>query len=209
MDEQLFSPGARVVSLDGRDVGTFESMAGQGSEARMVVRLPDGDRTMMVPYALIDTGHSTSDLVVIQGAVGDMLEPGLSVDEHQGTSFGLVAEEAVAHVHEVDRGKVVIEKRVEMVPHEARVDVGTDRVDVERVAVGEEYDAPPQVRQEGDTLVVPVVEEVLVVTKRYRVIEEVRVTKYRDVETETFHEELQREVVTVREEDAEGNVVDR
>jgi uncharacterized protein (TIGR02271 family) len=146
---------------------------------------------------------------VIQGAVGDVLEPRMGIDEHQTESFGLVAEEAIAHVHEVDRGRLLIDKTVEMVPHQANVDVGTDRVHVERVPVNEEVDAPPQVRQEGDTLVVPVIEEVLVVTKRYRIIEEVRVTKYRDVRTETFDEELKREVVTVTEEDAEGNVIDR
>lgn len=112
-------------------------------------------------------------------------------------------------MHEVDRGRLLIDKHVEMVPHEAAIDVGTDRVEVDRIPVNEEVDTPPQIREEGDTLIVPVVEEVLVVTKRYRILEEVRVTKYRDVRTETFHEELKREVVTVTEEDPEGNPVDR
>lgn len=209
MDERLFNPGARVVGLDGHEVGVFETLSGEGSEAQVIVRLPDGTRTMMVPYSLIDLDRSTDDFVVIQGAVGDVLEPGLGIDEHEARSFGLTAEEAIAHVHEVDRGRIRIDKTVELVPHEAAIDVGTDRVEVERIPVNQETDTPPQVRQEGDTLVVPVVEEVLVVTKRYRVIEEVRVTKYRDVETETFHEELKREVVTVTEEDAEGNIIDR
>lgn len=209
MDERLFNPGARVVSLDGREVGTYETLSGEGDDAQLVVRLQGSDRTMMVPYELIDMDQSTGDVLVIQGAVGDLLQPGIGIDEHETRSFGLAAEEAIAHVHEVSRGRVVVDKRVELVPHEANVDVGTDRVDVERVAVGEEVDTPPQTRQEGDTLVVPVVEEVLVVTKRYRIIEEVRVTKYRDVQTETFNEELRREVVTVTEVDEEGNVVDR
>lgn len=209
MDERLFNPGARVVSLDGHDVGVFETLSGEGSDAQLIVRLPDGDRTMMVPYSLIDVERSTDDLVVIQGAVGDVLEPGLGTGEHESRSFGLAAEEAIAHIHEVDRGRIRIDKTVELVPHEAAVDVGTDRVEVERIPVNQETDAPPQVHQEGDTLVVPVVEEILVVTKRYRVIEEVRVTRYRDIDTETFHEELRREVVTVTEEDAEGNIIDR
>jgi stress response protein YsnF len=209
MDEQLFTPGARVVSLDGQDVGIFEALTGEGSDARLVVRLHGDDRTMMVPYSLIDRAQSTEDLLVIQGAVGDLLQRGMDIDQHESRSFGLAAEEAIARVHEVNRGKVVVDKRVELVPHEAHVDVGTDRVDVERVPIGEEVDTPPQVRQEGDTLVVPVVEEVLVVTKRYRIIEEVRVTKYRDVQTETFHEELRREVLTVTEEDVDGNIIDR
>ena len=49
-----------------------------------------------------------------------------------------------------------------------------DQVTVERQAVGRVVDAVPETRVEGDTTIVPVVEEVLV--KRYRVIEEVRIT---------------------------------
>lgn len=209
MDERLFNPGARVVSLDGQDVGTVESITGEGTDAQVIVRLTDGDRTMMVPYDVIDLDGSSEDRLVIQGAVGDLLDTRMDVGEHEKQTFALSAEEAIAHVHEVDRGRVLIDKTVEMVPHEAEVEVGTDRVEVERVAVDEEVDTPPEIRQDGDTLVVPVVEEVLVVTKRYRIVEEVRVTKHRDISTETFKEELKREVVTVTEEDIEGNVVDR
>lgn len=209
MDERIYNAGARVVSLDGHDVGTVEEVTGAGSDAQLVVRLVDGDRTMLVPWEVIDPERSDENLVVIQGAVGDLLEPQMDVDEHETRSFALSAEEAIAHVHEVDRGRVLIDKTVELVPHEAQVEVGNDRVDVDRVAVDVEVDTPPEIRQEGETLIVPVVEEVLVVTKRYRIIEEVRVTKHRDITTETFHEDLKRERVTVTEEDAEGNVVDR
>lgn len=209
MDERIYNPGARVVSLDGQDVGTVEDLTGAGSDAQLVVRLVDGDRTMLVPYSVIDVERSDEDLVVIQGAVGDLLDTQMDIGQHDTQTFALSAEEAIAHVHEVDRGRVLIDKTVEMVPHEAAVDVGNDRVEVERVPVDEEVDTPPATRQEGDTLIVPVVEEVLVVTKRYRIIEEVRVTKYRDITTERFQEELKREVVTVTEEDAEGNIVER
>lgn len=209
MDERLFNEGARVVSLDGQDIGTVESVTGEGSEAQVVVRLRDDDRTMMVPYSVIDAGRSDENLVVIQGAVGDLLDTQMPVGDHETQTFSLSAEEALAHVHEVDRGRVLIDKTVELVPHEAAVEVGNDRIEVQRVPVDHEVDTPPEIRQEGDTLVVPVVEEVLVVTKRYRIIEEVHVTKHRDITTETFHEELRREVVTVTEEDAEGNVVER
>ncbi len=209
MDERLFNPGARVISLDGHEIGTVDRVSGEGSDAQVIVRLPDGERTMLVPFNVIDLDGSSEDMVVIQGGVGDLLEDQMDLGAHDTQTFALSAEEAIAHVHEIDRGRLLIDKTVELVPHEAQVDVGTDRVEVERVAVDEEVDTPPEVRQEGETLVVPVVEEVLVVTKRYRIIEEVRVTKHRDVTTQTFNEELKREVVTVTEEDAEGNVVDR
>lgn len=209
MVKQFFNEGARVISLDGEDIGTVEKMTGTGVDANLVVRLTDGSRTMMVPYSVIDEDRSTEDEAYVQGAVGNLLDEQMAIGEHKHDTLELVAEEAEAHVHEVDRGRVLIDKTVEMVPHRADVEVGTDVVDVDRVDINEEFNEPPQTRQEGDTLIVPVIEEVLVVSKRYRVIEEVRITKRRDVHTETFEENLKREVVTVTEEDVDGEIVDR
>jgi uncharacterized protein (TIGR02271 family) len=204
-----YTEGANVVSLDGYDVGTVAKVEEDG----LIVRLPESGDELRVPFDVIDEVASAPDRIVIQGAVGDLRATGTGnrrVNEPgDKQTLPLVAEEAIAHVHEVDRGRLVIDKRVEMVPHEAKVDVGSDKVDIERVPVNQEVASPPSTRQEGDTLIVPVVEEVLVVTKRYRIVEEIHVRKYRDVETRTFQEELKREVVDIREIDQEGEIVDR
>lgn len=204
-----YNEGAQVVSMDDEDVGVVFRV----DQDVLLVHVPDSDSELRVPYNVIDEATSTPDRVVIQGALGE-LGPHTSKDARvtepgDTQTLRLVGEEAVAHVHEIDRGRLVIDKRVELVPHEAQVDVGTDQVEIERVPINQEVDTPPSTRQEGDTLIVPVIEEVLVVTKRYRVVEEVRVRKYRDVETRTFNEELKREVVDVREIDEEGEVIDR
>lgn len=61
---------------------------------------------------------------------------------------------------------------------------------VERVQIGRWVDGPQAVRDEpGGITVFPVVEEVPVVVKRYRLVEEVRVAKR--VRTETFHDEVE------------------
>lgn len=203
-----YATGARVVSLDGVDLGEVDHVDREG----LIVRLHKGRREMRVPFDVVDDAASTSQRVVVQGAIEGIDEP---VEEPLGTVSGdsrtlpLVGEEAIARVRETDRGKVVISKHVETFPHEAEVEIGTDRVEVERVPVNEEVDTAPEVRQEGDTLIVPVIEEVLVVTKRYRVVEEVRVRKIRDAETRTLTEDLRREVVDVQEIDEHGEVVDR
>lgn len=54
-----------------------------------------------------------------------------------------------------------------------------ERVDVERVAVNRVVQAAPEVRQEGDVTIIPVLEEVLVVEKRLMLREELRVTRRR------------------------------
>lgn len=204
-----YSEGTPVVSLDGKELGTVLRSDDEGLEIQLV----GSDRTMRIPHDVIATEASSHDRVIVQGAVAEgVLDeeptgPVTEVGDH--STLSLAAEEAIATVREVDRGKVIIDKRVEVFPHEAKVDIGTDRIDVERIPVNEEFDSPPGARQEGDTLIVPVVEEVLVVSKRYRVVEEVHVHKYRDVETQTLQEELRREVVDVREVDASGEEVQR
>ena len=50
-------------------------------------------------------------------------------------------------------------------------------VEIERTAIGEEVLAVPPVRDEGDTIVIPVVREELVVTKRLILVEEVRLRR--------------------------------
>jgi uncharacterized protein (TIGR02271 family) len=203
---ERYAVGAHVVSLDGVDLGPVTAVDDEGLE----IRLDQSGEVMRVPFEVIDEDASTEEVIVVHGAVtaglnevrhadlGSVAEVG----EHQ--TLALVGEEAIANVREVDRGKVLVHKRVETMPHEAQVEVGTDRVEVERVPVNEEFDTAPGTRQEGDTLIVPVVEEVLVVSKRYRVVEEVHVRKIRDVQTEILQEELRREVVEIEELDETG-----
>lgn len=52
-----------------------------------------------------------------------------------------------------------------------------DVVDVERVAIGKPIEAAPKVREEGDYLVVPILEERLVVTKQLFLVEELRLRR--------------------------------
>lgn len=209
MDNSGFENGARVFTRDGQEVGTVIRQHGSGDDLELVIQLTGSDRTIMAPVDVVDFEASTPDELVIVGDYDEVTTPRMNVGEHERQTMSLSAEEAVAHVHDRDRGRLLIDRHVEMVPHRADVDVGTDRVDVERVPVGEIVDEAPQVREEGDVLIVPVIEEVLVVTKRFRVIEEVRVTKTRDVRTETFEQDLKREVVTVTEEDEHGEPVKR
>ena len=54
-----------------------------------------------------------------------------------------------------------------------------DDVRVERVQVNRPVDGPVDVRYEGDTMIIPVLEEVLVVQKRLVLKEEIRVTRRR------------------------------
>lgn len=76
-----------------------------------------------------------------------------------------------------ETGTVRIHKTTTERPETVHVETRHERVSVERVPIDRIVDGPVEIRQEGDTTVIPVLEEVLVVEKRLMLREEVRVTR--------------------------------
>lgn len=77
------------------------------------------------------------------------------------------------------------------------------RAEVERVPIGREVEAPPPIRQEGDTLVVPVVEERVEMARRLVLTEEVRLRLRAEEEAVSVPVALRRQSVLVERQDAE------
>ena len=80
--------------------------------------------------------------------------------------------------HEVDR--VLIRTTVGERTEYADLEVRSGEATIERVAVNRVIDAAPAIREEGDTIIVPIVEEVMVVEKRLLLKEEIRIRR-RDI----------------------------
>jgi uncharacterized protein (TIGR02271 family) len=100
----------------------------------------------------------------------------------------------------VETGRVVVSKKV----HEEEVTVDVpimhEEHDIERVTVNQYVDtAPPAVRYEGETMIIPVLREEVIVEKRILLVEELRITK-RQIQTNTPQQ------VTLRKEEV---IVDR
>jgi uncharacterized protein (TIGR02271 family) len=97
---------------------------------------------------------------------------------------------------ETDSGVRIVKKVEE---REALVDepLAKDHVDVQRLAINRPIDAPLPIRYEGDTMVVPVFEEVLVVEKRLILKEEIRITRRRSEFRDPQHVTLREEVAAV------------
>lgn len=72
-----------------------------------------------------------------------------------------------------------------------------ERVEVERVPIGREVAAMPDIREEGDTIIVPVVEERLVVEKRLFLVEELRLVRRRETEEVAVPVTLRRTEITI------------
>jgi uncharacterized protein (TIGR02271 family) len=107
----------------------------------------------------------------------------------------LLAEEISVDRHEVETCRVGV-KRVTLEREEVvDVPITREQVVVERVPVGLRIDAIPAIRHDGDTIIIPVVEEVLIVERRLMLKEEFHVKRVST--TERYQER-----VTLRHQEA-------
>jgi stress response protein YsnF len=93
--------------------------------------------------------------------------------------------EEVLHVdkRETVTGRVRVRTVTETRDELARAELSRESVEVTRVPVDRMVDVAPEIRQEGDVTIIPVIEEVLVVEKRLVVREELHVRRTRHTET--------------------------
>lgn len=104
--------------------------------------------------------------------------------------------------HTRPTGIVHVHRRVHEEPEDIDVPLESVEVEVERIPVGRWIDGPMAERQEGDTTVIPVIEEVPVVVMRLRLVEEVRVTRRRVTRRYRDRVHVRRTEVAVEREDA-------
>jgi len=80
----------------------------------------------------------------------------------------------------VETGSVRLTKRVKQEEVWVDVPVTREELHVEHVPINQYVETPPEpVRYEGDTMIIPVLKEEIVVQKRLVLVEEVRVTRRR------------------------------
>jgi uncharacterized protein (TIGR02271 family) len=76
-----------------------------------------------------------------------------------------------------DTAKVRVETKIIEVEKTVDVPLIEEGYEVKRVPINQYVDAQPQVREEGDITIIPIVREVLIVEKRLELVEEVHVIK--------------------------------
>lgn len=121
---------------------------------------------------------------------------------HDPETIPVVAERAVVY----RRRKITGAVRLRTVVHEDEAVIDgpllTEEVEVERVSLDRWVDGPVPVRHEGDTTVITVLREVLVVERRLKAVEEVRLTKRRVTRHTSERVTLRREEALVERLDA-------
>lgn len=178
----------RVVDTDGLQ-GTVEQaslLAGDGiaddGSTAVLVQLDSGER-ILVPRELLSRGAQGT--YTLNASLATLLETRASdaqgLNTQSGETLVIPVVEEVPRVERVARetGRIELTKTVEEWVEHIDEPLASEEVEVERVTVNRPVDEVPTIRHEGDTLVIPLLEEVLVIQKQLVLREEVRVRKLR------------------------------
>ncbi|RZL01902.1 MAG: DUF2382 domain-containing protein [Hymenobacter sp.] len=96
----------------------------------------------------------------------------------------------------VETARVVLHKTVHVDTQTVEVPLREELVQVQRLAIGRYVDEAPAVRYEGEVMIVPVLREEVVITKRLLLVEELHVHKQIVETTASQIVELRHEQVT-------------
>jgi len=181
--------GMRVVGPDNREYGTVDRydaaavyVRGQRVPFAAVGRV-DRDRLVVDEPHLWRLGESTDTATPLGGE----------------TRIPVLEEELRFATREIDLGEVRVHKTVEEAEEVRRGPLNREDVEVERVRVDRRVSEPQESRQEGDWLIIPVMEEVFVVEKHLMVTEEIRIRKRLVTEEAEVRETVRRERATVED----------
>lgn len=120
------------------------------------------------------------------------------------TILPLMAEELEISKEMKERGRVRISKRVQRDSRMVEEFLHSESYDVKRVPMNRTVEGPIEARKEGETLILPILEEVLVVEKRLVLVEELHITRNVENKPERREIELRKEEVEIERIKAEG-----
>lgn len=156
------------------------------------IRLPDGGVVVVPTASLVRQADGT---LRCSRDLADVVRDG--APDEPARTIPVVAESLRLTRERRETGRVHIQKQVHTRDETVEVPLLHEQVEVERVAVGRPVDGPVAIRHEGDTMIIPVLEEVLVVEKRWILREELHVRTRRSTHNESRTVNLRSEQVTV------------
>jgi uncharacterized protein (TIGR02271 family) len=187
-------PGLHVVGPDEHDYGEIERY---DDEAVYVGGRP-------VPFGALERLDAERVYVGPAGvrylAESPPMDEGLGFDNTSNQVRVPVYEEQLAvEPRVVDLGEIRVHKTVDEREEVRRGPLSREDVQIERIKVNRPVSEPEQRRQEGDWLVIPIMEEVFVVQKQLVVTEEIRIRKQLVTEEHEVRETLRREHASIED----------
>ncbi len=191
---------AKIVVIDQEGVQGFLESSPEGGEEEICWIELEGSRRVQVPGQLLVPQKNGSYHLPL--SLSKLMRQQKTSDEP--TIIPVVEEKVVIAKEEKITGRVRIEKHVYEETAVVEEPVTHEQVDVERVPVNRPVESASGIRQEGDTTIIPVYEEVLVVKKQLVLKEEIRVTRRSTTHRDQQEITLRGEEVIVEREEEEG-----
>lgn len=193
-----FAKKGTVVTADGIR-GTYE-VASNGNGATRQVRLSFPKLPpVLVAADLLVPGRGKAYHLPLRSTELDR-------SENVAAVIPLVAERLRVRKREVVTGGVRISKKVYQETETVDEPLQREDIKIERIAVNRFVDAPAGIREEGDTLIVPLYEEALVIEKRLMLREEIVIQKRRTEFHAPKKVTRRREDVVIQDLDGQGKV---
>lgn len=214
-----FAPGAKVNAQDGL-LGTIEKVvldSKTNEPAFLLVKNNEDNQQLTLPVSTIKSNPNL-----------DEIELNISREEallkYEGVSFNnttyyedknelyipLSEEQLKIEKREVHTGEFLIHRSVEEFEKAVQVPLTGEDIVVERIPMNRPVEGPIAPYFEGDYMIVPIVEEVLVVQKRLVMTEQIKISKRKISQNQEVKATLRRERVdfekVMTNNDAEMNV---
>ena len=190
--------GAEAVVIADASGLTFKAWLktaeGNETDPQVTLQLTDGTQFLVSRDLLVPAGEGRFKLSVNLRDYARNSRAEASED----TVIPVVEETLQIGKRSVTKGVVQLSKRVVERQETVDLPLQQERVEIERVSVNRLVSEAAPVRFDGDTMIVPLFEEVLVVSKQLMLVEEVRISKVRSERRDPQQVTLRRETVEVR-----------
>jgi uncharacterized protein (TIGR02271 family) len=191
-----------VIREDGQRGSVVDEVRDADGSQRLTIAFPDQSRFVVAPEVLIRQADGTYYLPPIHTPPSSQ-----TAGADTGTSTPIAGDQIVVPLVEeqlevakrqITTGIVRAHKRVQSREEVVDEPLTREEIAVERVAINRLIEgAAPLERQENGVLIIPVVEEVLVVDKRLMLREEIRVTRRRQEFRQPQRITLRRETIEI------------
>lgn len=129
-------------------------------------------------------------------------ESGDEIDDQATRVIPVVEEELITGKRTVKKGTVIIEKRIKSEEILVDTPLTSEIINIEHIPKDQIIDFKPATRQEGDTIIIPVVKEVII--KKLLLVEEIRITKEVKTENVTNNITLKKEEIKISRKESQS-----
>ena len=156
--------------------GVIETSQLEAQDPELVVLLFDGQQVRLPSSAITLQSNGTYLLSASFASFREAAPPHSTPPDE--LVIPIIAEEVHIDKHWVETGRVRITKVINQA--ETNIDelLAQEQIEIQRIPMDQLVLEKPQPRYEGDTLIIPRVEEELVIEKRFRLKEEIHVIKH-------------------------------